>query len=69
MITNADAGLRWLDRSTPNLDRAKASFKLIIADGHRAGAVIESTRCEFCWRFKTRAPDGLPPNARLMLAR
>jgi signal transduction histidine kinase len=47
MITNADAGLRWLDRSTPNLDRAKASFKLIIADGHRAGAVIESTRAIF----------------------
>src|ERR1700686_3111407 len=23
MITNADAGLRWLDRSTPDLDEAK----------------------------------------------
>jgi signal transduction histidine kinase len=26
MITNADAGLRWLDRSRPDLDQAKASF-------------------------------------------
>ena len=47
MITNADAGLHWLDRSTPNLDQAKASFKLIVADGHRAGAVIESIRAIF----------------------
>lgn len=47
MITNADAGLRWLDRTTPDLDKAKASFKLILSDGHRAGAVIESIRAIF----------------------
>jgi signal transduction histidine kinase len=44
MIANADAGLRWLDRSTPDLDQAKASFEQIVADGLRAGAVIESIR-------------------------
>jgi C4-dicarboxylate-specific signal transduction histidine kinase len=27
MITNADAGLRWLDRSTPDLDKAKAAIR------------------------------------------
>jgi signal transduction histidine kinase len=47
MIANADAGLRWLDRSTPDLDKAKASFEHIVADGHRAGAVIESIRAIF----------------------
>jgi signal transduction histidine kinase len=47
MITNADAGLRWLDSTTPDLDRAKASLKLIISDGHRAGAVIGSIRAIF----------------------
>jgi len=47
MITNADAGLNWLDRTTPDLDKAKASFKLIISDGHRAGEVIESIRAIF----------------------
>src|SRR5260370_9358471 len=47
MITNADAGLRWLDRPTPDLDQAKASFKLIVADGHRAAAVIGSIRAIF----------------------
>jgi signal transduction histidine kinase len=47
MITNADAGLNWLDRATPDLDQAKSSFKQIVADGHRAAAVIESIRAIF----------------------
>jgi len=47
MITNADAGLRWLDRPTPELDEAKAAFKQIVADGHRAAAVIGSIRAIF----------------------
>jgi signal transduction histidine kinase len=47
MITNADAGLRWLDRSMPDLDEAKAAFEQIVADGHRAGAVIDSIRAIF----------------------
>jgi signal transduction histidine kinase len=47
MITNADAGLNWLDRSTPNLDQAKAAFRQIVADGHRAAAVIGSIRAIF----------------------
>ncbi len=47
MITNADASLRWLDRATPDLDEAKASLKQIVADGHRAAAVIGSIRAIF----------------------
>jgi signal transduction histidine kinase len=47
MITNADAGLRWLDRSMPDLNEAKAAFKQIVSDGHRAGAVIGSIRAIF----------------------
>jgi signal transduction histidine kinase len=47
MIMNADAGLRWLDRAMPDLDEAKAAFKKIVADGHRAGAVIGSIRAIF----------------------
>jgi signal transduction histidine kinase len=48
MITNADAGLRWLDRPMPDLDEAKAVFKEIAADGRRrAGAVIGSIRAIF----------------------
>jgi signal transduction histidine kinase len=47
MIANAAAGLRWLDRSLPDLDEAKTAFKEIAVDGHRAGAVIESIRTIF----------------------
>jgi C4-dicarboxylate-specific signal transduction histidine kinase len=47
MVTTADAGLRFLDRSSPNLEKAKAAFRNIVADGHRAGAVIASIRANF----------------------
>ena len=47
MVTTADAGLRFLDRSIPNLERAKEAFKRITADGHRAGAVVGSIRANF----------------------
>jgi signal transduction histidine kinase len=47
IVTNADAGVRWLDRATPDVDEAKAAFKRIVAAGHRAGAVIESIRAIF----------------------
>ena len=47
MITRADTGIRWLERSTPNLNKAMAEFKQISADGHRAGAVIDSIRANF----------------------
>src|SRR6266850_26220 len=47
MTTHAAAGLRWLDRATPDLDEAKAAFKRIAVDGHRAGAVIGSIRAIF----------------------
>jgi signal transduction histidine kinase len=44
---NAEAGLHWLDRTTPDLEQAKASFKQISLDGHRAGAVIDGIRTIF----------------------
>jgi signal transduction histidine kinase len=56
MITNADAGLRWLDRSTPDFDKAKAALKRIAVDGHRAGAVIGSIRAMFKSDTRNRTP-------------
>jgi signal transduction histidine kinase len=47
MVTTADAGLRFLDRASPNLDKAKDAFRRIAADGHRAGDVIGSIRANF----------------------
>jgi signal transduction histidine kinase len=47
MITSADAGLRFLERSEPNIDKAKEAFGRVVADGHRAGEVINSIRAIF----------------------
>jgi len=41
MVTNADAGLRWLGRQRPDLNEARAALSRIVSDGHRAGRVIE----------------------------
>jgi C4-dicarboxylate-specific signal transduction histidine kinase len=56
MITNADAGLRWLERAAPDLDEAKAVLREIAADGRRAGAVIGSIRAIFKRDAPNRAP-------------
>jgi signal transduction histidine kinase len=56
MITRCDTGLRWLDRAVPDLDKAKAEFIQIAADGHRAAAVIESIRANFRKDARVRAP-------------
>jgi signal transduction histidine kinase len=47
MVTTADAGLRFLDRAAPNLEKAIEAFRRIVADGHRAGGVIGSIRANF----------------------
>src|SRR3954468_22694462 len=47
MIASADAGLRWLNRPTPDVDEAQAAFKQIAVDGHRAAEVIGSIRAIF----------------------
>jgi signal transduction histidine kinase len=56
MIMRSDTGLRWLDRAVPDLDKAKAEFRHIAADGHRAAAVIESIRANFRKDARIRAP-------------
>jgi signal transduction histidine kinase len=47
MVTTADAGLRFLERPTPNLEKATEAFRRIVADGHRASSVIASIRANF----------------------
>jgi signal transduction histidine kinase len=54
MTMNANAGLRWLDRAAPDLDQAKAALQRIVANGHRAGAVIENIRALFKRDARTR---------------
>ena len=56
MIANADAGLGWLTRAAPDLQEAKDAFTHIVADGHRAGAVIGGIRAMFRKDVRGRAP-------------
>jgi signal transduction histidine kinase len=56
MITRSYAGLRWLDRAAPDLDKAKAGFRQIVDDGHRAAAVLDSIRASFRKDARVRAP-------------
>jgi PAS domain S-box-containing protein len=47
MLTNANAGLRWLKGDPPNLSEAGDAIRRIIRDGKRAGDVISRMRSLF----------------------
>jgi PAS domain S-box-containing protein len=44
IVTAGSAGLRWLDRETPNIDKAKNALSSIVQAGQRAAEIIESLR-------------------------
>jgi PAS domain S-box-containing protein len=44
VVANAEAGLRWLRRGTPDVDAACRSVEWIIHDGNRASEVIRRVR-------------------------
>ena len=44
MITNADVGLRWLDRQPADVEEARQALDCIIKDGKRAGDTIGRIR-------------------------
>jgi signal transduction histidine kinase len=46
-VMRANAGLRWLNRSPPDLDEARHTLEHIATDGHRASDVIKSVRAMF----------------------
>ena len=56
VVTNAEAGLRWLGANPPSIEEAKESFAMIAEDGERAGEVIRRLR-EF---LKKRSPETTP---------
>ena len=47
MLTNANAGLRWLEGDTPNLAEARDAIRRIVRDGNRASDVITRMRALF----------------------
>ena len=44
IVTNANAGLRWLNRATPDLDEARVTLEDIAASAYRANEVVQSVR-------------------------
>jgi len=47
MVTGANASLRWLANTPPNVDEALLNLKRVVNDGHRAAGVITSLRTMF----------------------
>jgi C4-dicarboxylate-specific signal transduction histidine kinase len=47
IVTNANAGLRWLGRPEPDVDEVRALLARIVRDGHRTGGVIAGIRSKF----------------------
>jgi signal transduction histidine kinase len=47
IVANANAGLRFLASSTPDLEEARAALESVVSDGHRAGEVVENVRTLF----------------------
>jgi signal transduction histidine kinase len=60
MVTNASAGLRWLDNDIPRIQEARAALERVVRDGHRARNVVESIRKLF--RKDTQARVSLDLN-------
>jgi signal transduction histidine kinase len=62
ITTHAQAGLRWLDRPTPELEEARETLRQIAAHGLRAGQMIDDVRAIFRHNTQNRvslAPDSL----------
>src|SRR5262249_40926775 len=47
IVTNGNAGLRWLDRSVPDLTEVRAALERMVNEGHRASEIISSIRAMF----------------------
>ena len=59
MVSNGSAGLRWLDRENPNIERAKATLNNVVQAGQRAAEIIESLWAISKHETRTRAPLNL----------
>jgi signal transduction histidine kinase len=56
VVTNAEAGLRWLRRPQPAIREAEDAFTRIARDGHRTAEIIERIRAIYRKGAGSRAP-------------
>jgi PAS domain S-box-containing protein len=47
IVTNGNAGLRWLNGDSPNLEETSQAIRRVIRDGQRAGEVVSRIRALF----------------------
>jgi two-component system, NtrC family, sensor kinase len=59
IAANANAGLRWLSRSQPDIEEVHAALKRINSDAHRASEVIQGIRSMFKKAPQQAAPVDL----------
>lgn len=59
IMANANAGLSWISRPSPDLDEARTALKSIVSDGRRAGEVITGIRSIFKKRPQSKAPHNI----------
>jgi PAS domain S-box-containing protein len=56
IVTNGNAGLRWLDRPEPNLEEARSAFRRVVDEGHRSAQIITGIRAMFRKDSGERSP-------------
>jgi signal transduction histidine kinase len=54
MIANADAGINFLNRTTPEIDNAREALERIVSDGHRTAGVLASIRAIYKRELQSR---------------
>jgi len=59
IVTNGEAGLRWLGNATPDLGEVRAALTRIVGNGHRASQVIGRIRAMLKKDVNERAPVDL----------
>ena len=59
IVTNGNAGLRWLANTTPDFDEVRSALTRIVSDGHRASQVIGTIRSMFKKDGQKKAPVDL----------
>jgi PAS domain S-box-containing protein len=55
IAVNANAGLRWLTRTAPNLDEVRDALNLVVTDTNRVNEVIDGIRSVFKKENQTKA--------------
>jgi signal transduction histidine kinase len=54
IIASANAGLNWLDRVEPDLDKVRNALRRVVTSGHNADVMIENIRAHFKMGARTR---------------